>query len=378
MENARANNDAGKRARGADEVSKMAVPTMMQLACKPILDAQAAGNINAGAGGALLGSDWLLLSVLALVVSTIALALLYMFASFFRHPQLLIWTKFELFQVFATATVMVFFTVALIGSCTFDMGLLDQKYKGLNMFQIIGDYFAKLEKAGYLIFSYIMYLSKILTFLSRTTVLSSPLGVGSNENPLETMGQINSLMFVMLSGFITSFLLLQLQMRMLDYLAFACLGYLFPMGIFFRCFEPTRSFGGTLLGISISFFLFYPIIMVFNDYLINDQMVSLTKWQAEVDATANQNAQGGTTPTPQQYSDQVRGIWDPGHQNSNYNSFAGRIADGLLLLINPILVYFIAAVVLPVLNFIVLVEIARGTTAFLGDELDVSNLTRLI
>jgi hypothetical protein len=352
---------------------------MMELACKPIMDANAAGQpLNPVSGGVLLGSDWLFLSVLALTVSALALALLYMFASFFRHPQLLTWTKFELFQVFGTATVMVFFTVALYGACSFNMGLLDQKYQGQNMYQIIGDYFAKLENAGYLIFSYIMYLSKILTFLSRTTVLSAPLGVGSNENPLETMGQINSLMFVMLSGFITSFLLLQLQMRMIDYLAFACIGYLFPMGIFFRCFEPTRSFGGTLLGISISLFLFYPIIMVFNDFLINKQIEDLTKWQAAIAAQANQAAQNGGTPNAQQYSDQIRGIWDPSNQNANYNTFAGRIADGVLLLINPILVYFIAAVVLPVLNFIVLVEITRGNTAFLGDELDVSNLTRLI
>jgi len=44
----------------------------------------------------------------------------------------------------------------------------------------------------------------------------------------------------------------------------------------------------------------------------------------------------------------------------------------------PIMVYFIAAVMLPVINFIVLVEIARSATGFLGDEIDVSNLTRLI
>jgi hypothetical protein len=38
----------------------------------------------------------------------------------------------------------------------------------------------------------------------------------------------------------------------------------------------------------------------------------------------------------------------------------------------------VAAIVLPVINFIVLVEIARGFTALLGEEVDVSNLTRLI
>ncbi|MFA6907707.1 MAG: hypothetical protein WC263_02670 [Candidatus Micrarchaeia archaeon] len=350
----------------------------MEIACLPIKTAHDLGlPLDSAAGGYLLGSDWLMLSVLALTVSAVALALLYMFASFFRHPQLLIWTKFELFQVFGTAAIMVFFTAAIFGTCTFDMGLLDQRYLHLNMYQIIGDYFARLEAAGYLIFSYIMYISKILTFMSRSTILSSPLGVGSNENPLETMGQITSLIFVMLSGFVTSFLLLQLQMRILDYLAFACLGYLFPLGIFFRCFEPTRSFGGTLLGISISFFLFYPIIMVFNDYLINDQIAALEGWQKRVNDSTRTQLNAGDPTDPQKYMDQVRGIWNLNDPNS-YNSFAGRLAEGVLLFINPIMVYVIAAVVLPVLNFIVLVEITRGNTAFMGDELDVSNLTRLI
>jgi len=355
---------------------------MMQIACNATNAAHAANASNmfpSASGGVLLGSDWLLLSVLALVTSTLALAILYMFASFFRHPQILTWAKFELFQVFGTAVILVFFTSVLYGACSFDMSIIDPaRYPhGINMYKIIDDYFSKLEAAGYTIFTYIMYISKILTFLSRTTILSSPLGVGSNENPLETMGQITSLLFVMLSGFITSFLLLQLQMRMLDYLAFACLGYLFPLGIFFRCFEPTRSFGGTLLGLSVSLFLFYPIIMVFNDFLIHGQVQNLEKWQKDMNANAAPAVSSGENTDPTKYMDQVRGIWNLSDPNS-YNTFAGRLSNGLLLFINPIMVYFIAAVVLPVINFIVLVEITRGNTAFLGDELDVSNLTRLI
>ena len=54
------------------------------------------------------------------------------------------------------------------------------------------------------------------------------------------------------------------------------------------------------------------------------------------------------------------------------------ITGGFLFLIKPLMLYVIAAVVLPVINFIVLVEITRGATSFLGDEIDVSNLTRLI
>jgi hypothetical protein len=40
--------------------------------------------------------------------------------------------------------------------------------------------------------------------------------------------------------------------------------------------------------------------------------------------------------------------------------------------------YIMAAVVLPIINFAVLVEITKGLTKIMGEELDVSNLTRLI
>ena len=360
---------------------------MAAIACNATVKAFAANqSVTPTVGGTVLGSEWLLLSVLALVVSTLALSLLYMLASFLRNTALITWTKFELFQVFGTVAILVFFGTTIAGVCAFDMSWLDPhddvlhpngRYTPVtpgettNMYTIIDNYFDKLQELGYLIFGYIMYISKILTYLSRLTMLSSPLGVGSNENPLETMGQLNSLIFVMLSGFITSFLMLQLQMRMLDYLALACLNYLFPFGIFLRCFEPTRSFGGTLLGLSIALFLFYPILMVFNDYIMYSQISDLAAEQERL-------IQGADGKVVSESTGIGGSVAETGGIFGNINSFSELVADGVLLFVKPVMVYFIGAVVLPVINFIVLVEIARGATAFRGDELDVSNLTRLI
>jgi len=349
---------------------------MAAIACGPVQGGQY--------GGALLGDSWLLLSVLALIVSTLALSIVYMVASFLRNPQLLGWTKFELFQVFGTAAIMVFFGTTLVGICAFDMSFLGGpsyvpvgQGQTTNMYTIIDNYFAKLQDVGYLIFGYIMYISKIFAYLSRVTVMSNPMGVGSSESPLESMGQINSLIFIMLSGFITSFLLLQLQMRMLDYMAIACIWYLFPLGIFFRCFQPTRSFGGTLLGIAVSFFLFYPILMVFNDFVIFSSIEEVQTTNYELLSAANQKINGGEAIDSQNgYVMMTEAVSDPA--TSWIDKLGETAADGLLVLIKPIMIYVIAAVVLPIINFIVLVEITRGATAFMGDELDVSNLTRMI
>jgi len=290
--------------------------------------------------------------------------------------------KFELFQVFGTAVFMAFFATAVAGMCMFDMSFLDSQHYSptQNMYSIIDGYFSKLQDLGYLVFSYIMYITKSLAYMSRVTVHSSPLGVGSSENPLESMGQVNSLVFVMLSGFVTSFLMLELQMRIIEYLAYACIGYLFPLGIFFRCFEPTRSFGGTLLGISVSLFLFYPIIMVFNDYLMFGQIKDIQDSTVLQLQDVNGKIASGQAPDAGNGKDGAQSL-SGGSQGGGvtwYEAIWGGASLMVLTIIKPVMVYVIAAVVLPVINFIVLVEITRGATAFMGDELDVSNLTRLI
>jgi len=329
-------------------------------------------------GGVLLGDDWLLLSVLALVVSTLGLTIVYMFASFLRNQQLLTWTKFELFQVFGTAVVLLFFIAVLASMCTFDMGFLSPRYQPTeNMYDIIDSYFSKLQDLGYVTFGYIMFITKQFAYMSKVTAHSSPMGVGSSENPLESMGQINSLIFVVLSGFVTSFLLLELQMRVLDYMVYAAMGYLFPMGIFFRCFEPTRSFGGTLLGISIALFLFYPIIMVFNDYLMFDQIQDLQSATYSDLSAASTTITNGTAPDEKNMPGSVQSAL--GDEDGTWFDAAwGAISYAAVMFIKPVMVYIVAAVFLPVVDFIILVEITRGATAFLGDELDVSNLTRMI
>ena len=40
--------------------------------------------------------------------------------------------------------------------------------------------------------------------------------------------------------------------------------------------------------------------------------------------------------------------------------------------------YIVAAVILPIINFMVYIEVARQMTAFLGTQMDLSNLTRMI
>ncbi len=346
---------------------------------------------NIGAGGpapvvpgsfGILGMGWLELTGIALLSSLFILVLVNMFANVLRNQQLLAWSKFELFQILGTATLVIFSIVWLYGMCNFDMSFLDSNHyaPGMKMDEMVAQYFQKMEEVGGLLFFYMIYVIKQVNFLAKAMWTSNPLGIGSVDSPLESLAQINTLFFFMMGGYITSFLLLQLQMRMLDYMAIAGLFFLYPFGIFFRAFEPTRAFGGTLIGIAIALFFFYPIVLIFNDYLIWHQVADVKANLSGAASDGNTKTDPANPQTPQHEDLNSIKQTDPSTPGGTamQNALVQNVTGGVMFLLKPIMVYMVAAVVLPLINFIVLVEITRGVTHFLGEEIDVSNLTRLI
>lgn len=347
--------------------------TLADAACTPILN----GNFPGVFG--ILGGSWLNLTLLALLSSLLILIAVYLFASFLRNQQLLTWTKFELFQIFGTAVILIFSIVWLVGICTFKMDFLSNPasnidYSGKTLYTIVDEYFGRLETIGLVLFGYMMYVAKIIAFLQKVTYFSNPLGLGMTDNPLDSLGQINSIIFFAVSGFITSYMLLGLQMRIMEYMAMAITYYMFPFGIFFRAFEPTRGFGGALIGISLAFLLFYPVAIVFNDYIMRS-----TANQAESELAGAMNrgkaaVENNILPNEKDMLENVGDFADP----DKFGDMMAGVGSGTVFIIKPLAFYVIAAVILPVLNFIVLVEITKGLTKIMGEELDVSNLTRLI
>ncbi|MEM4634182.1 MAG: hypothetical protein QW275_03445 [Candidatus Anstonellaceae archaeon] len=354
--------------------------TLAEIACTPIIGPNAPFP---GSFGVLAGS-WQTLTFLALLASLLALVLIYMLSLFLRHQGLITWCKFELFQVLGTATIFIFLIVWVIGMCEFKMDFLNDSvrtidYTGKNMYVIVNEYFDRMKELGYLIFAYAMYVSKWIVFWQKVTYFSSPLGLGVNDNPLDSLGQLNSVIFLAMSGFVTSFLLFDLQRRMLEYMAYATMYYFFPFGIFLRAFEPTRGAGGALIGIGISFFLFYPIVLTFNDYLTRTTYTSVFDEVRQAANIAESGIDSGKINNPDDAKKNINQL-DPGSDSGQINitKMSTGLSSATIFLLKPIALYMIGAVVLPVINFIVLVEITRHFTRMMGDELDVSNLTRLI
>lgn len=347
------------------------------MACAPIL-ANPPPNLPAFG---IMGGSWLMLTMLALLISLFLMVLVYFAGNLLRNQQLIAWTKFELFQIFASALIVMIFTFWLAGICSFDMGFLSVRYQvagsgglhGLNMFEVADAYFANLEKLSYLLFGYMMVFGSWISFITNITWISQPMGVGSTETPLQSLGQINNILFMLISGFSLSFMLVQMQQKMIEYIAMSVLYYMMPFGIFFRAFEPTRQFGGTLIGLSIALLFFYPLMLALNDYVVFDPVKDSTNDLSGQLSNINTNSQAGGPTGTQVLTDlpQLAG------QDAQKELISG-VTGTFFFLLKPLMVYLFAAVILPVINFIVLVETTRALTKTFGEEIDVTNLTRLI
>lgn len=360
------------------------------------------GSLTGGAPGSApawfgydLGYSWAALCVISMLVSLLIMLLANMLAQFLRHQALLAWTKFELFQVFATMGLFIWMGAIVWGMCGFDMGMLDARYDHINvtwnasgmatMYDVAESYFIALQKIGYLLFAYLTWVVKALNLLAKIVWLSVPLGFGIQDSPLESLGQVNGVFFFIVGGFFTSLLMLWVQMRVLDYMAICSLYYLLPFGIFFRSFEPTRKFGGALMGIAMTFFFFYPMVLVINDYIAYQPMDYMMNSGPDpfkdrlkhADEQADPETSDMVTPEEVTYTDRYETDVRTGNL-ANLAQMGASVTNGTFVLLKPIMLYFIAAVLLPVINFIVLVEIARALTKLLGEEVDVSNITRMI
>jgi hypothetical protein len=354
----------------------------------PYVDAICSGGSPLLGFGTILGSDWRGLVFLAILISSLALAIVYMFASFLRNAKLIAWSRHEVLQM-ANITVLMLAVITVVwGMCSFDMTIFSPRYANNPDYQavpdsthapsayaIADDYLWKVTNFGKVVFIALVKVNFWIGLGTKVVWEMRPLGIGTTTVAMEGFSQISNLMFFAMSGFVISFLITLIQRVMVEYLLLAILNFLLPLGILLRAITPTRQFGGGLIGFSISMLLFYPIFLVFNDMIMFDPFLKMEQ-------PLGTYVTSGNPPTGSQSL--LEGIFhtlfvlpiQAGH--AIFVGFSDFMMNTILHMMFFVVIYFIAAVALPALNFIVLIEMTRGMSRLFGEEIDVTNLTRLI
>ncbi len=329
----------------------------------------------------------------ALIVSSVVLVFMYLWAVLWRNQQMIGTVKLEISELFVSA-ILVSFVVGLVGALgtlsveTFlPQTMVPPGAQGKNIYVVSEDYFIEVKKTfvGWIETTYLFAI--ISDSFASVTPYTKPFGVGFVSSPLAGLGYpIKQLLSNSLLALMIAYLINYAQYLTYLFALQAFLKYYLPFGLFLRCFTPTRKIGGSIIAVSAALVLVFPVltvisyaiffssdgpIAVFNTFF-NSGLLSTTL--SEVGATIKE-----TLLKPENLS-----IWSflllPLYV---IVAFMKSLFGGLFFVVfaaagGIIARAFLIGYIMPTFNILVLVQAARGLSKSFGEEIDISSLTRLI
>ena len=336
--------------------------------------------------------SWQDLCAIGILTSFLIISVIYMLSQAFGKPDLTAWCRKELFQVFITMIIFAgIFGFVNLTCTTVKPSLLinlDENGDGIpdypdDMFQYDIAYLQWLRDASYRFYVWTATFNSIVSFKVTEGVYQSPGGFGVNLKPFSGLSPVSGMLsFSMSTMLIGGFVTTVAQLRMLRVIQIMMFNIILPLGLVCRCFEPSRTFGGGMMAIAIGLFLFYPFLLMLNAGIIHENLLTKTAMD-----TAFDTGVGGILSTYQdelslgtageEYNQvQNPGFLDPATgpgyaKMSIFNSVFNLLYDIFLKII-------LATLFLLLFNFIMLITFVRALSRILGEEVDVTNITRMI
>ncbi|MFP3949567.1 MAG: hypothetical protein ACLFUZ_00525 [Candidatus Micrarchaeia archaeon] len=327
--------------------------------------------------------DWQALAVVAMAASAALLGLLYAINRFFGNEAGEAAVKIELFELFTTVFIVVVVFALLNSVCGYDASSLviapSGFEQGINIFdgaaQVLDEFSTKLVIIASLLHT--IYIP--LDFTTSTTLSQHPLGMGTAFQPTGGFGAIMKPPLVQSFQMVAvAFIIIRAQLLVLDFVTFAFLKYYLPIGIILRSFTPTRRIGGTIIGLTLGMVIVYPLLIILNGFMLDGLDIL------------------DTSNLPQYFGALLSAAFEPLRNSTDALSlyeplsilrfgklvvtgfFGGIVSIYYGLLMRTAAVAFLVGLFFPAFNTLLLVTTIRYLTKTLGEEIDITNLTRLI
>jgi hypothetical protein len=364
----------------------------------PLLLIDVADIPGIGSGAAAAGGlwEWAGLSVLALTLSTTLLCLIYLWGVLFRDSNLQAYFKTELMELFVTGVIFVLIysllgAFSVIKISTFLPASFLPSGPGFNpdasIWIALGNGLQMMldDMGQWLNLSYVLNMA--LDQMASITTNIRPAGVGLSTQPLAGFASpLKQLAYNMTTGLSVSYIITAAQKYVYVFGLYAFLKYYLPIGLFLRCFTPTRRLGGSILGVCIAFLFFFPVLSMVTFSVLYSADGPIVSFKSTLGSYLNDQSNANFIYNMNGYyrSNFTTGIlnlvWS-GIGNIG-NLLGGLIGSSFLFLllvpISTVAFAFAAAFVLPTFNILVFTQAAKGLSSALGNEVDISSLTRLI
>ncbi len=377
---------------GATQSNSLANPSLQDFIC------------SGGAADSGFWTEWVPLWPLALMVSIVLLTAIYMVSYFFRTETLRGYVKLELFEVIASAVIVGCFLLAMIPACSLTLGYIfpnlpDPQLSNMGFYAATESYFGSVTEKieGWMHVNYAVNLW--LDQLASITPYSRPLGVGIVATPgAGFAAPLKQMIYNVFTSLAIALIINFAQLNVIKFTVAAFLKYYLPIGIFLRCFTPTRRFGGTLIALAIGFMLIYPLyidasyVMLFAGH---DSIINI--YDKNINNLAKVTIYG--LGTPDDISSQTESLKNQSKSTGEIIfDFFRKFTVGFLDLMGSLLTTVFGAAMtalftipiatvgmaltvgylLPAFQILLFVQSVKYLSKTIGEEIDVTSLTRMI
>ncbi len=340
----------------------------------PLMDSVCSAGFGQGFFGY---NDWIGTSLIALTFSLMVIVFMYMIAAFFQKPDATANAKLELYELAVTAAIFVVVFLLLNGMCSVKTGWI---FPGAGATSIVGTTTSWADKSiyysasnylmefaddtlGWMSAQYGLYM--FIDFVTSMELSSTPMGIGATMRPTSGLGAVvkpvlNNAFTAEAVAVVTT----QAQVYVMDFGTYALLKYLLPIGLVLRSWIMTRRIGGTLIALTMTFLFIYPLIIIPTYAIVNDSLMSSIGY---VKGAAAANVFNAMTVFKLFLELTFKWIWGPD------------FLLGYALLAMPVIAkVFIGGVFMPLFTTLIAVTTVRYLSRALGEEIDITNLTRMI
>ncbi|MBD3210337.1 hypothetical protein GF318_03060 [Candidatus Micrarchaeota archaeon] len=350
--------------------------------------------------------DYFGLAGMALVVSSVIIAFIYMWGIIFKNTQITNYVKQEIFELVVSALIVILIYPSVLAMKDITVSFLlppdlipDGVEPETSLYVATSKYYERIDQdmAGWLNMNYVMnvYVDQIAS----VTPYARPLGVGLVASPLAGLASpIKQLLYNMSVALSVAFIINFAQLSVYIFALQAFLKYYLPLGIFLRCFTPTRRLGGTLIGVAVAFLFVLPAIttitfsMFYHVSPTGESAGPLINFGSMLDHYMGDvfGGSGGTEDTPfttmyeSNLTESGGGLIDmiTGAFGAIGRLFTNLIGGFfLMLLLIPMSVVslaFAVGFIMPAFNILIFTQAAKGLAKSFGEEVDITALTRMI
>ena len=334
---------------------------------------------------------------MALVTSAVLLAFLYIFSVLFRNENLKTFVKLEISEIFITGIIIILIVGAVGGLNTIKFGSFVESNafpEGVdadaNIYNVTESYFHQIGKdmGSWLEMNYI--LGVYIDQMASVTPYARPMGVGLVASPLAGLASpFKQLIYNMSIALAVAYIMNYAQLYVYLFALAGSLHFYLPLGIILRSFTPTRRIGGALIGLAISFLFFFPMLYSLNYMMFYSKSDAspMVTFNSFVKQSMSYSADGDNiaNKAEENYKNKFSaGLIDMATSafagiGTMFSSFIGKFFT--LLMVLPIATIgraFAIGFIMPAFNIMLMIQATKEISKAIGEEVDISTLTRMI